>query len=119
FDGSGTTPWQEVDAPAPLNVYGATKWRGEQAVRRAQAQHLIFRTQWVYAARGKNFIRTTLRLAAERDALQVIHDQVGVPTSAELIADVTAHALRVVMRQSEHGGTYHLAASGAATWYDY
>lgn len=119
FDGSGTTLWREDDNPAPLNVYGATKWRGEQAVRQAQAQHLVFRTQWVYAARGKNFIRTMLRLASERDALQVIDDQVGAPTGAELIADVTAHALCMVMRQPEQGGTYHLAASGQATWHDY
>lgn len=94
FDGTGTKPWQEASRPAPINTYGATKWRGEQAVRSATDNHLIFRTQWVYATHGKNFIRTMLRLAAERDELQVIEDQVGAPTGAELIADVTAHALR-------------------------
>ncbi len=119
FDGSGSKPWQEGDKPSPLNVYGASKWRGEQAVRRAQVRHLIFRTQWVYAVRGKNFIRTVLRLAAERDSLQVIDDQIGAPTGADLIADVTAHALRMAVIHSECAGTYHLAAGSEASWYDY
>lgn len=119
FDGSGTTPWREDDPPAPLNMYGASKWRGEQAIRNAHARHLIFRTQWVYATRGKNFIRTMLRLASERDALQVIDDQHGAPTNAALIADVTAHALRSAAGQPESAGTYHLAAGGETTWHGY
>lgn len=119
FDGSGSTPWNEDDDPAPINVYGATKWRGEQAVSKAGCRHVILRTQWVYAARGNNFMRTMLRLAAERDALQVIDDQTGAPTGAELIADVTAHVLRVMLRQGAPSGTYHLAARGETTWYGY
>jgi dTDP-4-dehydrorhamnose reductase len=119
FDGSGTTPWREDDAPAPLNVYGATKWRGEEAVRQASIKHLIFRTQWVYAQRGNNFIRTMLRLASEREGLKVIDDQVGAPTGAELIADITAHAIRMATGCSDLAGTYHLAARGETTWYGY
>lgn len=119
FDGSGDRPWCEDDVPAPINVYGASKRAGEWAVHAAGAKHLVFRTQWVYAAQGKNFIRTMLRLASERDALQVIDDQFGAPTGAELIADVTAHALRRVVAQPELGGTYHLAADGQTTWCGY
>ncbi|SCZ67328.1 dTDP-4-dehydrorhamnose reductase [Thiohalomonas denitrificans] len=119
FDGSGNTPWREDDKPAPLNVYGASKWRGEQAIRNTGARHLIFRTQWVYAARGKNFIRTMLRLAAERDALKVIDDQTGAPTGAELIADTTAHAIRKAVHQPELAGTYNLTAAGETSWHGY
>jgi dTDP-4-dehydrorhamnose reductase len=119
FDGSGTTPWREDDIAEPINAYGATKLAGEQAVRHAARKHLIFRSQWIYAARGKNFLRTMLWLAGERDSLQVINDQFGAPTGAELIADVTAHALRAVIGHPELAGTYHLAARGETTWYDY
>lgn len=96
FDGSGTTPWKETDATGPLGVYGQTKREGEQAVAHC-SRHLIFRTSWVYAARGANFAKTMLRLAKERDELKVIADQIGAPTGAEL-ADVTAHAIRTVAR---------------------
>jgi dTDP-4-dehydrorhamnose reductase len=119
FDGSGTQPWHEDDVPSPLNVYGQTKLDGEQAIRSSGCQHLIFRTSWVYSARGNNFIRTMLRLAAEREALQVINDQHGAPTGASLIADVTAHALKQVIRRPKLGGLYHLAAAGETTWYGY
>lgn len=119
FDGSGTRAWREDDAPAPLNVYGATKWRGEQAVRAADCRHLILRTQWVYAARGRNFLGTMLRLAAERDTLEVVDDQHGAPTGAELIADVTAHAIRLVAERAGLAGTYHLTARGETTWHAY
>jgi dTDP-4-dehydrorhamnose reductase len=119
FDGSGVAPWREEDAAAPLSVYGKTKWRGECAVRDAGCRHLVFRTQWVYSARGRNFLSTMLRLAAERDRVQVVADQTGAPTGAELIADVTANALRVAMTRPQLSGTYHLAARGATTWYDY
>ena len=100
FDGSGTRPWREDDATAPLNVYGRTKREGEAAVARCP-RHLIFRTSWVYAARGANFAKTMLRLAQEREQLKVIDDQIGAPTGAELLADVTAHALRCVAHQPE------------------
>lgn len=119
FDGSGTTPWREDDSPAPVNVYGATKWRGEQAVRDARCRHLIFRTQWVYAARGESFLQKILRAARERDALKVVDDQTGAPTGAELVADVTAQALRQAAADGELPGTYHLAARGETTWYGY
>ncbi|MEO7152147.1 MAG: dTDP-4-dehydrorhamnose reductase [Burkholderiaceae bacterium] len=119
FDGGGTRAWTEDDATGPLNMYGRTKLAGEAAIREAGGRHLILRTSWVYAARGANFPRTMLRLAAERDALSVIDDQVGAPTGAELIADVTAHALRATLDRPELCGTYHLAAAGATTWHGY
>ncbi|MQM34725.1 MAG: dTDP-4-dehydrorhamnose reductase [Candidatus Accumulibacter phosphatis] len=118
FDGSGERPWQESDATAPLSVYGQSKLAGEQAVA-ACGKHLIFRTSWVYAARGNNFARTMLRLAGERDRLQVIADQIGAPTGAELLADVTAQALRSVRRQPQLAGLYHLAAAGETSWHGY
>ncbi|MCB0085245.1 MAG: dTDP-4-dehydrorhamnose reductase [Caldilineaceae bacterium] len=119
FDGSGSAPWREFDDPAPLCVYGASKWQGEQALLAAGDRHLLLRTQWVYAARGKNFIHSMLRLAAERDALQVVDDQFGAPTGADLIADVTAHAVRQVLANPSLAGTYHLAARGETTWHGY
>lgn len=119
FSGSGNTPWHEDDPPAPLNVYGQTKLEGEEAIRESGCNHLIFRTSWVYAARGHNFIRTMLRLAGEREGLRVIDDQFGVPTSAELIADITAHAIHFIKRDNSLRGTYHLAPSGETTWWDY
>jgi len=119
FDGTGVQPWREEDPTGPLNVYGRTKREGEVAIQDSGCRHLIFRTSWVYASRGKNFIRTMLRLAADRDALQVIDDQYGAPTGAALIADVTAQALPMVIRQSELGGLYHLAAAGETTWHGY
>lgn len=119
FDGSGDKPWLETDAPAPLSVYGATKLAGEQAIIESGCQHLIFRTSWVYAARGANFAKTMLRLGAERDRLTVINDQIGAPTGADLLADVTAHAIRALQQQPELAGLYHLVASGETSWYDY
>jgi dTDP-4-dehydrorhamnose reductase len=119
FDGSGSQPWQEMDTVGPLSVYGASKLAGEQAMQTSGCKHLIFRTSWVYAARGNNFAKTMLRLASERDSLSVIADQFGAPTSAELLADVTAHALRSAMAAPELGGLYHLAASGETSWHSY
>lgn len=119
FDGEGERPWQEEDAAAPINVYGRTKWEGEEAIRSAGGRHLILRTQWVYAARGSNFLLTMLRLAAERERLQVVGDQFGAPTSAELIADVTAHVLRRAATDAELPGTYHLAARGVTSWHGF
>ncbi len=119
FNGSGSQAWQETDAVAPLSVYGQSKLAGEQAIQAAEGLHLIFRTSWVYAARGNNFAKTMLRLAKERDQLSVINDQIGAPTSAELLADVTAHAIRSGLKQPELSGLYHLAAAGETSWYDY
>jgi len=119
FDGSGDARWKETDQPAPLNVYGQTKLEGERLVAAACARHLIFRTSWVYAARGGNFAKTMLRLAGERERLTVIDDQFGAPTGAELLADVTAHALRDLAVHPEHAGLYHLTASGETSWHGY
>jgi len=119
FDGSGSRPWREADAPAPLSVYGRTKLEGEQRLADAQPLHLVLRTSWVYAARGGNFARTMLRLARERDRLTVVDDQFGAPTGAELLADVTAHAARSLLRDATLAGTYHVAASGETSWHGY
>lgn len=119
FPGDGETPWSETDATAPLNVYGQTKLNGEKALQDNCPNHLIFRTSWVYAGKGNNFAKTMLRLAKERKELSVINDQVGAPTGAELLADCTAHAIRLAMVKPEVAGLYHLVASETTTWYDY
>ena len=119
FDGSGSEPRAEDAATGPLNVYGRTKLEGEQLIRDSGCCHLILRTSWVYAARGENFARTMLRLAAERDRLTVIDDQVGAPTGADLLADITAHALRTLERQPALAGTYHAVAGGQTDWFGY
>ena len=119
FDGSGQAARTEDAPTSPLSVYGQTKLEGEQAIAASGCAHLILRTSWVYAARGGNFARTMLRLAAEREALQVINDQVGAPTGADLLADVTAHAIRAVRERPELQGLYHCVAAGETSWYDY
>ena len=119
FDGSGSRPWLETDTPAPLGVYSRTKLEGERLIQAACAKHLILRTSWVYAARGGNFAKTMLRLAQERERLTVIDDQWGAPTGAELLADVTAHAIRHVLQHPGEAGLYHLAAHGEVTWNGY
>lgn len=119
FPGDGEKPWSETDATAPLNVYGQTKLDGEKALQNNCSNHLIFRTSWVYAGKGNNFAKTMLRLAKERKELSVINDQVGAPTGAELLADCTAHAIRVAMVKPDVAGLYHLVASETTTWYDY
>ena len=127
FNGSGSQPWLESDATGPLNVYGQTKLEGEQRVAAANARHLIFRSSWVYSARGSNFIKTILQKATaqnelqsgQQDTLAVVNDQFGAPTSAELLADVTAHAIRQVLQQPSDAGLYHVSAGGETTWFDY
>jgi len=119
FNGSGDTPWLETDITGPLSVYGKTKLEGEEAIRATGCKHLIFRTSWVYAARGGNFAKTMLKLAQERDSLKIIHDQIGAPTGADLLADVTAHAIRTAQQCPDIGGLYHLVASGQTSWHDY
>ena len=134
FDGSGSTPWLETDTPAPLSVYGRTKLEGEQLIQASGCQHLIFRTSWVYGARGGNFAKTMLKLAQEREILKVIDDQIGAPTGAELLADVTAHAIRQALTSASSGsdnvslsnsispaisGIYNLVASGEVSWFGY
>lgn len=119
FDGSGSTPWTEDAPTGPLSVYGRTKCEGEERIRASGCRHLIFRTSWVYAARGGNFAKTMLKLATERAALSIIDDQHGAPTGAELLADVTAHAARMTLAHPALAGTYHLAAAGETTWHAY
>ncbi len=119
FNGAGDSPHTETDATDPINRYGQTKLEGEQNIQAAGCAHLIFRTSWVYAARGHNFIKTILRVAQQRDKLVVVNDQIGSPTGAELIADVTACALLSLRHEPEVSGLYHLTASGYASWYDF
>lgn len=124
FDGTGSRPWREDDRPNPLSIYGASKLAGEEAVRAAGARHLIIRTQWVYAARGKNFLRTIARLAAERKELRIVADQHGAPTPARLIADVVARLLApgsktLTGRFTAAGGLLNVAASGETTWHGF
>lgn len=114
FDGSGTRPYREDDPTAPLGVYGASKLAGEQAIRDSGARHAILRTAWVYAAHGKNFLLTMLRLGAEREGVRVVADQVGAPTPAHWIADVTAELVR---QGSDASGTWHVTAAGQASWH--
>jgi dTDP-4-dehydrorhamnose reductase len=121
FDGSGNHARQEGEGTGPLSVYGQTKLDGERAIVASGCKYLIFRTSWVYAARGGNFAKTMLRLAQDREKLTVINDQHGAPTGAELIADVTAHAIRRLVNTQNIalGGVYHLVASGETTWHAY
>src|SRR5690606_31417707 len=116
FDGSGTRPYREDDPVAPLGVYGESKLAGERAVQGSGARHMVFRTAWVYADRGRNFMLTMLRLAAERDELRVVADQVGSPTPAALIADVTA---TVLARPFAGSGLWHLTAGGETSWHGF
>lgn len=119
FDGSGEKPWVETDAVAPLSVYGATKLEGEQLIRQSGCRHLLFRTSWVYGARGGNFAKTMLKLARERDSLSVINDQIGAPTGADLLADITALTLRTALQRRELSGLYHVVAAGETSWHGY
>jgi dTDP-4-dehydrorhamnose reductase len=119
FDGSGDG-WRDEHAPTgPLSVYGRTKLEGEQLVAGSGCRHLILRTSWVFAARGGNFAKTMLRLATEREQMKVVDDQIGAPTSAELLADITAHALLRVQADASLGGLYHCVAGGETSWYGY
>ncbi|WP_370683322.1 dTDP-4-dehydrorhamnose reductase [Pseudomonas syringae pv. atrofaciens] len=122
FDGSGEQQWREDAATGPLSVYGRSKLMGEQAIQASGAKALILRTSWVYAARGHNFAKTMLRLATERDSLNVVADQYGAPTGAELIADVTAQILyrvRADQNPAAVAGIYHLAAAGETSWHGF
>jgi dTDP-4-dehydrorhamnose reductase len=116
FDGQGSRPYREDDATAPLGVYGASKLSGEDAIRAAGGRHLIFRTAWVYASHSSNFLRTMLRVGAERDVLRVVADQVGTPTPAALIADVTA---QVLQHPGQLCGTWHLTPRGETSWHGF
>jgi dTDP-4-dehydrorhamnose reductase len=126
FDGAKNSPYAENDLPNPISVYGRTKLAGEQAVRDSGAYHLIFRTEWVYSTRGKNFLLTILRLATQREELRIVRDQVGAPTWSREIAGATVKALLQICDRkdetaawSERSGTYHMTAAGEATWYEF
>ena len=123
FDGRGSSPWRESDAPAPPNAYGRSKLAGERAIAQAGGDWLVLRTTWVHAARGRNFVKTMLRLGREREELKVVADQVGAPTSARLIADATALALQQALQERRAGsfrpGLYHLCASGETSWHGF
>lgn len=117
FDGAKAAPYVEDDATAPHSAYGRSKRAGEEAILASGCKALVFRTSWVFSAHGGNFIKTMLRLAGERDSLNVVADQFGAPTSAELIADVTALAVAAYRRGALAGGIYHLSAAGATSWH--
>ncbi len=119
FDGSGSAPRDEGATTAPLSIYGRSKLEGEQAIAASGCRHLILRTSWVYAARGGNFAKTMLRLAAEREQLKVIADQIGAPTGADLLADLSAHMLRATLQRPELAGLYHAVAGGETSWHAY
>jgi len=116
FDGRKDSPYTEEDTPNPLNAYGRSKLAGEQAILTSDCRHVILRTSWVYGNRGRNFLRTMLRLAAERDELRVVNDQTGAPTWSRMIAEATALALA---RAEPPLGLYHLASAGATTWHGF
>jgi dTDP-4-dehydrorhamnose reductase len=126
FDGAKQEPYTEADQPCPLNVYGRTKLAGEQAIAASGVAHLIFRTSWVYGMRGKNFLLTMMRLAAERDELRIVADQHGAPTWCRTLADTTASILSRASAAGdtaawwrENSGLYHLTSQGATTWHGF
>lgn len=119
FDGSGQLPWREHDDTYPINIYGQTKLAGEHAIIASHCKHVILRTSWVYATRGQNFVNTILYLFKEKSELNIIVDQIGAPTAAELIADVSSHILKSLIQRPELAGIYHLVASGYTNWFDY
>lgn len=122
FDGTKTSAYQETDATAPLSAYGVSKQQGEIRLQAATPRHLIMRTSWVFGMQGQNFAKTMLRLAQERDELRVVNDQVGAPTPASLLADLTAHLVRQIRTSGADAfpfGLYHVSAGGETSWYDY
>ena len=123
FDGEKMSPYTEEDKTNPLSVYGKTKLQGEEAIQKSKCKYLIFRTSWLYGTHGKNFFKTIIKLAKERDELRVVSNQIGAPTSAELVADVTSLCLYRIAQNSlsskEISGIYHLTATGKASWYDF
>jgi dTDP-4-dehydrorhamnose reductase len=120
FDGTRTTPYPEEAATAPLNVYGATKLEGERAIAASGAHALIFRTSWVYGLRGKNFLLTVRRLAAERDQLSIVADQIGVPNWSRALAEATVRVVSTGLpAMAERAGLYNLSATGRASWHDF
>ena len=119
FDGDAPEPYLESDQPNPQSVYGKTKLQGEAAVLAAHAGHIVLRTSWVAGAHGSNFAKTIMRLARERDALRIVSDQIGAPTTAAVLADVTAQILTKDLNRNSTGGLYHVTTSGSTSWYEY
>jgi dTDP-4-dehydrorhamnose reductase len=121
FNGEGNRPYVEDDSVDPINAYGLTKLEGEQAIARSGCAHIILRTQWLYAARGKNFLLTILRLAREGKPLRIVSDQVGAPTTARMLAELTSFVLSAARARApnEFSGVYHATAAGQASWYDF
>jgi dTDP-4-dehydrorhamnose reductase len=119
YGGSGNNPWKETDIAEPINLYGQSKLAGDLAVQNSGCRHLIFRTSWVFSANGQNFLNTMLRLGREKEELRVVDDQIGAPTSVELIVATTMRAIELEQQDSSLAGLYHLAAAGEASWFDY
>jgi dTDP-4-dehydrorhamnose reductase len=124
FDGSKTSPWVESDKPNPLNVYGASKLAGEEAIKQVGGKYLIFRTSWVYGPHGNNFLLTMLRLARERDRLNIVDDQFGAPTSSIALADATRAIVDGVLAgtfgsSDSWSGLYHMTCGGSVSWYGF
>lgn len=119
FDGGGDRPWREEDRPAPLNVYGLSKWQGEQAILASGCRHLILRTSWLHSPYRHNFVKTMLRLGQEQASLSVVCDQIGAPTSAAMLARVTLRAIEQTLVNPTLCGLYHVTAMGETSWYDY
>ena len=119
FDGGGDRPWREEDRPAPLNVYGLSKWQGEQAIQASGCRHLILRTSWLHSPYRHNFVKTMLRLGQEQASLSVVCDQIGAPTSAAMLAKVTLRAIEQTLVNPALCGLYHVTAMGETSWYDY
>jgi dTDP-4-dehydrorhamnose reductase len=126
FDGTKRVPYDEADSVNPINIYGKTKFAGEQAIRSSGVPHLIFRTSWVYATHGRNFLLTIVRLATEREELRIVSDQVGAPTCAADLAAATCKILAGISKRNreefvftEVSGTYHMSAAGQTTWYEF
>ena len=118
FDGTKTVPYIESDATNPLSAYGLTKLQGEEVIRNSGCNYLILRTSWIYSPCGSNFVNTIIRLAKEKETLSIVNDQIGAPTSAEFVADVTAHCIRKGIN-SKNSGTYHLVAKHSVSWYEF
>src|SRR5215216_943698 len=118
FNGHGSRPWHEEDQPFPINYYGQSKWAGEEAIKASACDYFIFRTSWVYGRHGQNFIRTILKLAEERESLQIVFDQIGVPTCAKLLASYTAQSIQYYEKNSKLKGLYHLVPCGETNWYE-
>lgn len=119
FDGSGTRAWRETDVPAPLNLYGQSKWQGEQAIIASGCRHLIFRTSWLHSPYRKNFLKAILHLGQEKKSLSIVCDQIGAPTSAAMLAKVTLQAIEQTLVNPALCGLYHVAAAGETSWYEY